>query len=98
MDIEESLLGEAWDVVVKIGGADPRMRSEFVRLARHSPGPFEFRFVGCLGFGGKIFVESHCGFRASCYREDETLSRTKCLARINRELSLLSERLDLPLR
>ena len=44
--------------------------------------PYEFRFCGSLGFGGKIFIDSN-KIWISCYKEDETPERLATIRKVN---------------
>jgi hypothetical protein len=45
----------------------------------------EYRFIGQLGFGGKLWQE-HGKYRVSCYPEDETPERLAMLKAANARL------------
>lgn len=47
----------------------------------------EFRFQGCLGFGGKFHMDDW-RMRVSCYSEDETPENLELIGRINSVLEL----------
>lgn len=49
----------------------------------------EFRFMGDLGFGGKLY-RSRSGLRVSCYREDETPERAAIISTTNLALRAIS--------
>ena len=48
----------------------------------------EYRFIGSLGFGGKVWIERRA-WRVSCYPEDETGERREAIATANAELAKL---------
>lgn len=70
-----------------ICGARPMMFELAMDLARYLDGettePYEYRFQGSLGFGGKIYFGHHRGLYVSCYREDETPDRKSAIGRMN---------------
>ena len=49
----------------------------------------EYRFIGTLGFGGKLFFSFSKGFWVSCYQEDETPEVLEKIAEINKTLDIL---------
>lgn len=88
-------LGYLYDVLVKHAGAkdDEYDRNTFIRTAvdwdyRFS---FEYRFMGSLGFGGKIWLPLDRAPYVTCYREDETSERKNAIDRTNDELRRLQE-------
>lgn len=82
-------LNRVWDVLVKHCGADESQREYF--LASADPKVTrEWRFMGALGFGGKIWLNPEMEKPyVNCYREDETPARTKMIAAANAELEKL---------
>jgi hypothetical protein len=50
----------------------------------------EWRFQGCLGFGGKFWIQ-HDRWYVNGYREDETPENRRCAARANARLAQLLE-------
>lgn len=79
--------GRVWAILVEECGAD---RTEPARLdfERHWPDCREYRFMGSLGFGGKVWAPST--YRrapyVSCYSEDETPERRSAIQRANARL------------
>ena len=71
-----------WTILVEECGADERNREDFIRtLDRWN----EYRFMGTLGFGGKVW-NTRGGFYVTCYKEDETVSRRLSMKRANERL------------
>lgn len=52
----------------------------------------EYRFMGSLGFGGKLRIDSWRGAVATMYPEDETPKRRVQMDRINKDLRDISDR------
>lgn len=44
---------------------------------------WEYRFIGTLGFGGKLYHTLSKGFYVSCYREDESPEVLETINKIN---------------
>src|SRR5688572_1078314 len=66
---------------------DRRDREAFVRYFVE-PGFHEWRFIGALGFGGKLYL--NCGrLRVSCYSEDRTPQRDAMIERANERLAVV---------
>jgi len=83
--------GDLWDILIVYGDASAHDRLQFVTYlkehqARH---PFEFRFCGHFGFGGKLrIVEGK--FKADYYPEDRTSDRDAWLKVLNEKLGEVS--------
>ena len=54
----------------------------------------EYRFIGTLGFGGKIYYSISKGFWVDCYPEDLTDERAETIKEINRSLDILVNKSD----
>jgi hypothetical protein len=53
----------------------------------------EYRFIGSLGFGGKVYrTDARCAWHVSMYREDETPERLAAMAAANERLVATFER------
>lgn len=82
-----------YDVLVEECGAplDDDSRVMFgVYLAGGGAFPFEFRFQGDLGFGGKFRATADaCRWRVDCYPEDRTPERDEMVRRANARLAEL---------
>lgn len=80
-----------YDILVREAGADAgeRAREVFVLTAIEWPDrlPFEYRFCGTLGFGGKVWLHDLKAPYVTCYRENETPEREKTISRTNRALA-----------
>jgi hypothetical protein len=74
-----------WQVLVETCGADntDHHRETFVRTAQVQ-GITEYRFMGKLGFGGKLYAQGE--FRVDCYHEDLTSEREKMIDVANERL------------
>jgi hypothetical protein len=48
--------------------------------------PLEYRFMGALGFGGKLWAQADRLY-VTCYQEDETQERHAMIDRANRRLA-----------
>lgn len=78
---------EIWQILSDECGATPHMPSDFKTLF---PGCNEYRFMGGLGFGGKIWApQGSCPIRVSCYPEDETPARKAMIKAANEKLAAL---------
>lgn len=90
---DEEILGKMYDILVQHAGAreDSYDRNSFVQCAinwdyRFS---FEYRFMGSLGGGGKIWLPLHRDPYVSCYQENETPDRKEAIEKTNEVLSKL---------
>lgn len=90
----DSIAERVYDVLVKEAGAtdDESNRLQFKFFwRRHGD---EFRFMGTLGFGGKLHVTRRVPrLRVDCYPEDLTPERAETIERTNRVLAELSDEL-----
>jgi len=81
--------GEAdrvWSILVEKAGASPKReaRQDFVHyLTSEAIHGHEFRFMGFLGFGGKLYFDDYHGATVGCYREDRDEVRDACIATVN---------------
>lgn len=79
-----------WTILVEKAGASPKReaRQDFVRyLTSESLHGHEFRFIGLLGFGGKLHFNDYHGAYIGCYPEDRDEVREDCIAVVNYLLS-----------
>lgn len=91
----ERFADDIWDVLEEECGAaragEARQRGIFRRYLLgqlESGGLAEFRFMGSLGWGGKVYVDrTTC--RVGCYSEDETPERRKAIDSANARLAAL---------
>jgi hypothetical protein len=81
--------GDVWDVLVTNANARQDGLAEFLH---HWPQCREFRFMGSLGFGGKVYVDPRRGARVDCCPEDETPERRATIERTNAALAKLNEK------
>lgn len=90
---DEEILGKMYDILVKHAGAreDSYDRKSFVQQAINWDYRFgfEYRFMGSLGGGGKIWLPLHRDPYVNCYQENETPDRKKSIEKANEALSLL---------
>lgn len=84
-------LDEAWNALVALGGAVEEMRQNFIyTVQEHNHDyPFEYRFQGDFGFGGKVRIRDGY-FQADYYPEDRTDEREKKLRTLNNNLAQLN--------
>jgi hypothetical protein len=81
-----------WLVLVEECGAAP---DDWPSFALAWPRCEEYRFIGTLGFGGKVWAGLVDGAPfVSCYREDETPERLATIARANERLAALWRAVD----
>ena len=79
---------EAYAICVDECGARPLDRYDehaFIDYAT-SENPLEWRFMGSLGFGGKLYFSRWNGLHVGCYRENETEERISAMERANQRL------------
>lgn len=80
---------KVWTVLVDECGADPDGLSDFLA---HWPECHEYRFIGSLGFGGKVWADRfYDGWRLSvtCYSEDKTPERERAIGRAQSRLTAI---------
>lgn len=84
------LADEVWDILVAECGAWEDMRDSYRLYVRlHRRWPSEWRFIGALGFGGKVRWDSHNDrMYVDCYPEDRNDERDAMIARANEALKL----------
>lgn len=74
-----------WPILVMSASA---LAGQFPEFEYHWPECREFRFMGSLGFGGKVRASGGRVF-VSCYQEDETPERVATIDRTNSMLASL---------
>jgi hypothetical protein len=86
----ESLRDAIYDVLVRECGAHDSEtdRLQWAVFWKNGP-PNEYRFIGKLGFGGKVWISRSEPPHVSCYREDETPERLAMIATANAALTEL---------
>jgi len=74
-----------YDVLVRECGAQDNesMRGQWAAFWKRAESANEFRFMGALGFGGKVWVGRHEPPYVTCYPEDETASRQAMIEAAN---------------
>ncbi len=89
----EETLGKVYDILVESAGArdDAYDKRTFVHSALEWDYNFnfEYRFMGSLGGGGKIWLPLDGDPYVNCYRENETPERKSMMEETNRKLSAL---------
>lgn len=90
---DQELLGKMYDILIESVGApgEPYDRFCFIKAALNWDYrfPFEYRFCGSLGFGGKIWLPLDEAPYVNCYREDESAARLAMVKVANSKLSKL---------
>lgn len=80
-----------WQILRDECGALPIMPPDFLQW----PECGEYRFMGALGFGGKVWHQRYAdmGHRiyVTCYSEDRTSERLKMIERTNLRLAELAK-------
>jgi hypothetical protein len=76
-DSLKEYFGKIFDALKEKVGAAESYREIFIPFAlnwwrNHYWQSYEFRFMGSLGMGGKIWLDPE-GYRVSCYSEDMTV-------------------------
>jgi len=86
MELNRDQYEKVYDILVKMGGADPNpyTRSSFLYAHLEPPTCKEWRFQGKLGSGGKYWSG---GNKVDCYTEDETPKRRRLIKKINEALA-----------
>lgn len=96
--VTEEQANRIWDILVEECGARAEAdqfacpgREHFTRyLVEPSRSPFEYRFCGSLGWGGKFHARADGSqWRVSCYSEHETPARREAITRANDRLGHL---------
>lgn len=72
-----------YDILVEHAGASPDFNHRFDFARAMKSGAREYRFGGCLGFGGKYRPETNT---VDCYSEDETAERRAVIQATNEAL------------
>jgi len=91
MEITREFAYKVWEVLVKNANATGN-GDGFVRalMAHNTKRPFEFRFIGSLDFGGKVWLDDN-KFSVNYYREDFSELREAIVKKTNEELDKLME-------
>lgn len=92
--MDDELKNKIWDVLVKEAGApdEPQLLgNEREQFLQHFPKCREFRFIGKLGFGGKVRYQKHVSraepkVYVDCYQENLTPEREEIIENTNRAL------------
>lgn len=87
-DLTDAELNRIYDVLVDCGAAE----GDRDAFKRHWPDCVEYRFVGALGFGGKLWANSGRVY-VTCYREDETPERLAFIEGANADLEVFAGRI-----
>lgn len=93
MPYSRSILSSIYDILIRCCGASEMEpdRENFVNLAEgySERRVLEYRFMGSLGFGGKVWLYNSEAPYVTCYQEDETPARRQAIAKASGELALL---------
>lgn len=85
---KEDYYNACYDVLVREVGANPKNRFQFLTNLYHDPRITEWRFSGCLGFGGKLRQDRGKLFVTN-YPEDQTPEKEAMIQRANEALAKL---------
>lgn len=92
MEDLKAFLNKVWDILVEHAGAREDDREAFVIVAsERARRCLEYRFMGKLGFGGKVWLWNDPHAYVSCYREDETRERKRIIQITNQALEKLKQ-------
>ena len=83
--MDRKRLNKIWDILVKMCGANEEMRKDFLALQTSDHPAREFRFMGNLGFGGKVWFNNDRVY-VNFYREDHTPEREAMAEKANEAL------------
>lgn len=76
-----------WSVLVDLAGAHEDERDAFVRyLTTPNEHGHEWRFIGRMGFGGKLHYNDFRGAQIDCYPEDRSEERDAIANAVNERL------------
>jgi hypothetical protein len=78
-----------YDLLVAQAGAHDgeSERAQFANFYAQRERSREFRFMGNLGFGGKIWYDPYAGWSINCYRGEETPVTLALIERVNTALA-----------
>lgn len=88
--MEDTVVDDIFSVLVKELGANPSDLDQF-RQFMNSDGR-EFRFQGCLGFGGKFWRNRLGAWYVNCHLEDLTEDKVKKIDLANKTLKGLYQK------
>lgn len=92
LTLNENISNKIYDILVEECGANETKRENFVWSMCDSKYPtHEYRFIGNLGFGGKVWNLGHKAWYVSCYKEDNNEVKQKAIDRANEKLLVLWE-------
>lgn len=80
------LADQVWSLLVREAGAREDERADFVAYVSEPNRSHEWRFMGLLGGGGKLYVNTNNGVHVGCYAEDETPKRRAIIDVVNAAL------------
>jgi hypothetical protein len=85
--MSEQMANEIFDLLVAEAGAYENDRSSFVHAqCRDEYRCSEFRFCGCFGFGGKLWVNAGRIY-VNCYQEEMNKKKQKVIDLVNAKLA-----------
>lgn len=83
---------KVWDVLLRNECVSPDTDVQEAFVRELSAWPYEYRFRGSLGHGGKVWIDQH-DWEIGCYESDETPERLKKINAVNRQLAELKKEL-----
>ena len=94
--ITEDVANRVYDILIETCGQrdDYEGRMSFVAGISGEGQWTEYRFIGSLGFGGKVWNTGSRGFYVSCYPEDITPEREEMIEAANAKLAELYAEVD----
>lgn len=90
--MDQQIAHQVWGLLVAEAGAAERDRQVFVRYlcTPDHLNSWEYRFIGTLGFGGKLHYNTYRGAYVSCYPEDRTADLAALIDRLNERLAVIA--------
>ena len=88
--MNEQTASQIYNILIEECGAQQDGREAFVQRQTDDHYPFEYRFCGALGFGGK-FRRSSSRWYVTCYSEDKTPERAAMIETANQRLEKLRQ-------
>lgn len=90
--LTEEFAREVWDILVKTCGAQTDSSGHgwlsFKSYVTDEHSWHEFRFMGVLGFGGKLYI-NRASIHVACYPEDRNPERDRRIKLANEKLAAL---------
>ena len=79
---------KVYEILIKDCGANQEQRLNFLAYMTNSDLPLEWRFIGKLGFGGKLYKQGKKMY-VSCYPEDLNPERQEIINSVNEKLKAI---------